>query len=656
MTGTNGDQTPPQPPDQPGDDGTLPPEPGNDRPWFDDALGNDDAVGNGASAPQEYQDGELPPLREVTAPTDTNAAEQVAPPSAEEWRGSAVSPEGAAGDIQPHSWPVTPLWSHTLADWEPPRRDRTSPVGAEESTAWGDAPTSPELSQQRSGEHGVPRMVPPAGHTPVEGQGGTGAPGEERSATPEAGDTDGWHPPQERVSFLPPAAPEPAAEEEPSAEPPPSPQPAVDVTRGVHRLHWVTVPVRALMAIVVFLAVPGTVLVRFSLSWTLLLALVVALGAVGYGLVSWWRATFEVRGDHLLIDSGLLLRTSREIPLSRLQAVDVVRPLLAQVLGLAELRIELAGGDAGEARLRYLSRGAAERLRASLLAHAAGLSGTAAEAPERPFYRLPFLLLLGGLVFRLPVLGAAVLLCLLLVIGAAFGEAGVLGGAVPLLLGLLRGFVGPLLRYTDFYASLSPDGVRLRYGIFQARKQTVPPGRVQAVRLVEPVLWRSLGIVRVEANVAGYVGERQMDSSTLLPVVPRRLAFALVDELFPGADAARVTLRPAQWNPSGISALGLDGDLFVARHGFLCHTLDIVPHARVQSVRLVARLWDRFRGVATVQADVPPGPIQARASGRRPWGARHAVERVVERGHAARMASAGPERWATRSSGPEPSE
>ncbi|WP_420161619.1 PH domain-containing protein [Nocardiopsis sp. CNT-189] len=451
------------------------------------------------------------------------------------------------------------------------------------------------------------------------------------------------------VRFLPPngaAAPPPAPPAPPPAGPPPD-----DAIRGLHRPHGATAAFQAALATLLFVALPGPMLTSLGLAWVLLLTLAVASGATAYALVAWWNSGYELNGDHLVVYGGLLRRTTREIPLSRLQAVDVVRPVPAQAVGLAELRIELAGGDAGEIRLRYLSRGQAERLRAALLAHAAGLAGSTPEAPEWPLYRLPFGLLLGALAFRLPVMGAFLLFMALMAAGFAFAEPGVLGGAVPVLLGLFRGFIGPLVRYTDFYASLSPDGLRLRYGAFQARMQTVPPGRVQAVRIVEPLLWRALGVVRVEANVAGYVGERQMDSSTLLPVAPRRLAFALIDELFPEGGAAQVPLyAPGRGGPE---AMGIGDRLFVTRRGRLCHVTEFVPHARTQSLRMAMGPLDRLRGTAVIGVDTPPGPVRARAAGHGAAEARSAVDRLAALGQEARMAGGGPERWATRGDAPE---
>src|SRR5699024_9030026 len=132
-----------------------------------------------------------------------------------------------------------------------------------------------------------------------------------------------------------------------------------------------------------------------------------------------------------------------------------------------ELRIELAGGDRSAVRLRCLPRKRAERMRTVILAHAAGLPGRAPEAPEWAFYRLPFLLLLGALTFRVSVLLSFIALLMLLTGGVVFWGRGVLGAVVPLVLGLLRYFWGPLARYTEFYASSSSDDLRLRYGMFQ---------------------------------------------------------------------------------------------------------------------------------------------------------------------------------------------
>ncbi|MFE1167793.1 PH domain-containing protein [Nocardiopsis sp. NPDC058789] len=431
---------------------------------------------------------------------------------------------------------------------------------------------------------------------------------------------------------------------------PPAPprrrDPADDVTRGVFRSHWLIIPLQVIGVTLVFVALVGPILSQFGLAWVFMLTVAVVFGSLAYALPAWWYGSFGLREDHLVVHSGLLLRSSREIPLSRLQAVDVVRPLLMQVFGLAELRVELAGGDGSAIRLRCLPWKVAERMRVAVLAHAAGLSGRAPEAPEWPFYRLPFLLLLGALTFRVPVLLSFVLLLLLLTAFVVFLEPGALAGAVPLVLGLLRYYWGPLARYTDFYASSSSDGLRLRYGMFQRRMQTVPPGRVQAVRVVEPLLWRALGVARVEATVAGYAGARQADSTALLPVAPRGRAFALVNEVFPESEAALVPLVDNRVLLP--QAVGVDERLFVSVRGLLCRVTEIVPVERMQALRLSAGPVAQLRGRVTVDVDTPPGPVTARAADREAGEGRRFLDVLVENGRRARVPSAGTERWATR--------
>ncbi|WP_086003338.1 PH domain-containing protein [Nocardiopsis halotolerans] len=407
-----------------------------------------------------------------------------------------------------------------------------------------------------------------------------------------------------------------------------------------------TIPIQVVAVTLVFVALAGPILNSFGYAWVVVMTVAVVFGTLAYALPTWWYGTFGLREDHLVVHSGLVLRGSREVPLSRLQAVDVVRPLFMQVFGLAELRIEMAGGDGSAIRLRCLHRPLAERMRVAILAHAAGLPGRSPEAPEWPFYRLPFVLLLGALTFRVPILLSFIVLLMLATAGVVFVEFGVVGAILPLTLGLLRHFWGPLTRYTDYYASLSSDGLRLRYGMFQRRMQTVPPGRVQAVRVVEPLLWRALGVARVEANVAGYAGARQGDSATLLPVAPRRTAFALVNELFPESEAAYVPLVP---NRSPVpSMVGVDERLFVSTRGLFCTVTEVVPVERVQAARLVAGPLSRFTGRVTVDVDTPPGPVRAEAPGREAGEARRFLDALVEYGRRARVPSAGTERWATR--------
>ena len=72
--------------------------------------------------------------------------------------------------------------------------------------------------------------------------------------------------------------------------------------------------------------------------------------AVVRGEVTRWR----VDDRTLRVETGLLRRSSKRFPLGQLHAIDVVQPGAARVLGLAELRLRLAGGAGDQGRLAYL--------------------------------------------------------------------------------------------------------------------------------------------------------------------------------------------------------------------------------------------------------------------------------------------------------------
>jgi putative membrane protein len=437
--------------------------------------------------------------------------------------------------------------------------------------------------------------------------------------------------------------------------------PPVRFSEGVHRLHPATALLRAFVFFVIYFVLLGfpllltqrgeeiVLLEPEAIQRFALVSIPVTIAAVVVGSWGWLSLRFWIAGDDLAVESGLLRKRRRLIPLSRVQAIDVVRPLMTRITGLAEVRVELAGGDQNEIALRYLGRRAAQQLRAELLARAAGLPGHTPEAPERPFWRVPFGALFGSLLIKLPVIGTGLLFCSLLMTGVMFLEPGVLGAAIPALLGLIRAVVAPLVMYGNFTAATSPDGLRLRYGLLETRMQTVPPGRVQAVSIVEPVLWRQRGWARVDVTVAGYAGERQALSSVLLPVAPRAVAVALVAQVFPGADLDSVPLLPAA--AKGLSqdrsAAGTDDVVFVTRRGLLCRRTEMIAHARAQSVSLTSGPLQRLFGLGTVHVDAPPGPVRVAAADRDLAEARLIVESTAERARLARSrGGSDPTRWA----------
>jgi putative membrane protein len=344
---------------------------------------------------------------------------------------------------------------------------------------------------------------------------------------------------------------------------------------------------------------------------TLLIALAVLLPAAAlYGFLTWWYTHFAVTDAELRIRTGLVFRRTAHIRLERIQAIDVTQPLLARVAGVAKLKLDVIGADKKD-ELAFLGAEEARALRAELLARAAGFAPETAhevgEAPSQQLLRVPPGVLATSLVLTgatWATLAAALVVptVLWLVTESAWT---VLATAIPLVGAAGASSVGRFVTEYDWTVGESQDGLRIDHGLLDRAHETVPPGRVQTVRIVEPLLWRRRGWVRVELDVAGSA------NSLLLPVAPREVAESVVARVLPGVTVpSRASLSrpphragrcvPLWWRGYG---LAVTDAVFAARTGLLRRSLALVPHAKVQSVRLAQGPWERLWGVADVHVD-----------------------------------------------------
>ncbi|MFF7980300.1 PH domain-containing protein [Streptomyces sp. NPDC007901] len=387
-----------------------------------------------------------------------------------------------------------------------------------------------------------------------------------------------------------------------------------------------------------------------KLTTTMLLAgfaVLVTAGAL-YGFLTWWFTHFAVTDSELRIRTGLLFRRTAHIRLERIQAVDVTQPLLARVAGVAKLRIDVVGADKKD-ELAFLGQGEARALRAELLARAAGFAPETAhevgEAPAHELMRVPPNKLALALVLTGATWGslAAALVVPPLLWLATHSVWTVLATALPLLGAAATASAGRFVAEYDWTLAESPDGLHIDHGLLDRTHETVPPGRVQTVRIVEPLLWRPLRWVRVELDVAGSA------NSVLVPVAPRAVAESVVARVLPGvtvpAGLSRSPRRaewcvPLWWRGYGFAVTDA---VFAARHGLLRRKLSLVPHAKVQSVRLTQGPWERLWRLADVHVDTGANKtVTARLRGAEEAAA--LLREQAERSRTGRR-TARPDRW-----------
>ena len=349
---------------------------------------------------------------------------------------------------------------------------------------------------------------------------------------------------------------------------------------------------------------------------------------VAFGFLTWWFTRYLIDGTELRITNGILQKSSRRIPYERIQSVDIAEPFLARVIGLAELRIEMAGGKSSRSTLRFLPLDDARRLRRLLLGRAHGRATDEVDVdtgePELELiaHVSPGRVVLGT-VLSLDFVAAAIGSVVVLVAAIWFDQViALIGGIIPLLTWLGQIVGKRVLTQWDFTLSRSADGLRIERGLLSRTSQSIPFARVQGIKVEEPLVWRRLGWQRLEVDVAGFGSGGDDDSSdigsTLLPIADPALAAAVLDELIPGArpehlDPVRVPRRSRPFAPIGwrYRWVAADDVAFIARSGWLERTTDVVPHARTQSVELKQGPWQRRLDVATVEIHTPQGPVDA---------------------------------------------
>jgi putative membrane protein len=347
-------------------------------------------------------------------------------------------------------------------------------------------------------------------------------------------------------------------------------------------------------------------------------------------VVSWLVTGFQTVGRELRVTEGLIWRRTRSIPLERVQAIDVNRPLLARLTGVAELRIEVIGAKKTEAPLAFLTVAEAGDLRRRLLALARGASAdavvaadenaTVEAAAEMPVHTVDNRHVLIANLLSPPVLFVPLALLATItpmaydpptwsVIGVASAATALIGVVLP-----------PLRRIFaqwHFRIAIDATGLRLRHGLLETRNQTVPPLRVQAVQVTSPLLWRPLGWVRTKLDVAGYGGDASSQGvrgSVLLPVADWATTRAVIARVLDGVDIDAVPLHPVPNRARFVSplarrrrAFGRTDAVVAARDGWLTVRLVVAKLTRVQSVRVVQGPVQRLLRLADLHLDTAGG-------------------------------------------------
>ena len=363
-----------------------------------------------------------------------------------------------------------------------------------------------------------------------------------------------------------------------------------------------------------------------GLSWWLLPMIVGFLVVGGLGYWASWRKRFfwiNEKGE-LEVRSGIFFRRSRQLRISRLQSVDILRPPVARLLGYSSLKVEVAGSGDSRVILSYLSVGKAQELRSEIL-NVAKDERTFTKSSDRENHwqwRVPN----GRLVASLVLTASTFFVIIGAVASAVFALVERGSGLVALVLAVGGSAISLAGITSLFNFSVGKDerGIAISHGLFTTAHYTVSPIRIQAICLVQPIAWRLFGWYQIAINVAGTdQSGKKSGPRFLIPVVHESALPELFCELLPSWNletenewlASATTSRwRFPWQATRL-AVSVTPDLFVVRSGALTRRLSAAPHERIQSIRITQGPWERRLGISSLHADSVPGPVRLNGRG-----------------------------------------
>lgn len=317
--------------------------------------------------------------------------------------------------------------------------------------------------------------------------------------------------------------------------------------------------------------------------WSYVGAVIVIAVLVAVSILQYLTYHYQIGTAAITVRSGVLSRNRREIPFARIHNVVVHQNPLHRLFGVAELKLESAGGHRPEAEMRVLKLEQAlaleQLVRQRGTVPAADTDGAAeTAAPAEPAEDV--LLALGtGDVVRIGLLSNRGWVVVLAALGAVlqifprarmsdaieaggrqlFGYASdlhvsTLGWALAALLMvvvfwlLLRvlSVVLALLRYHGFTLSERERRLTVATGLLTRMRTSVARRRIQAWTLRESTLQRWVGRRHLRIDIAaGTPGENERrDLRELAPLATVPACDALIQHLLPA-----LAWPPTQWQP-----------------------------------------------------------------------------------------------------------
>lgn len=313
-------------------------------------------------------------------------------------------------------------------------------------------------------------------------------------------------------------------------------------------------------------------------------------------LMQYFRFKYTITANEIIIESGVLTRKHRSIPIERIHNIEIEQRLVPRMFGTAKVKIETAGSAKTEGVLEYVSIKEAKRIRQVLRSRQGQVSssqlpdaeplnkrpsqdsiskensrqkqknqvyGELSKGETRVVFSMPLSHVLLSGIFRFSLLYIVLIFTATEYLGinpedmilwisqhsleplTGFIETSpwTAAAASALVIGLLAWITGIAVNLNRFYRfrlSVDRDKLHKKHGLLTLSEGTIPLKKVQALILRTNPLMRAFGWYRLEIQTMG-VDEKTKGHQVVIP-------FARLETVIRLAQLIRTFYLPAHFN------------------------------------------------------------------------------------------------------------
>lgn len=261
----------------------------------------------------------------------------------------------------------------------------------------------------------------------------------------------------------------------------------------------------------------------------------------------WKNYSFSVTPDSVKIKHGVIRKNDREIPLRRIQNVDITRNIVHRVLDIARANLETAGGSTTEASFRYLETSDTRELQEEIRSRKQGETQerTDEESKEKePIYEITDkeLALLGIASMDKRVLGG---LFAILAISPAFlgglmdsSSPGLTAGLTVIFTGFIlvtwiSSTISAILKFWGFKLHDRGESLEYERGLLNRSEGNVPKEKIQKLSFEENPVKRLLNYSTLKIETAGYSPTQSLEkgAEAAIPLTKRSEVVQLANKI-----------------------------------------------------------------------------------------------------------------------------